>query len=175
MNYFEFYGLDEAFVIDVKELKKQYFRNSREYHPDFYTLADEESKDAALAKSSINNQAYETLSNFDKRLKYILDINGIIDEQLKNQIPQEFLFEMMEINEALMELEFNYDENTLSDIRKNIDNQIDNLTYKLMLEVTTYSKMSPQKEDILEKAKDYYLKKRYLLRILENLNNFAPH
>ena len=46
----------------------------------------------------------------DLRMRYILELEGSLGEEGQNQIPQDFLMEMMEINEALMELEFDFEE-----------------------------------------------------------------
>ena len=42
MNYFEFYKIPIAFFLDEKALKKQFYKLSKQYHPDFYTLESEE-------------------------------------------------------------------------------------------------------------------------------------
>ena len=65
----------------------------------------------------------KTLKDFDKRMKYILDQKGIMDEEGQNKLPQSFLMEMMEINEALMELEFDFDEVKKNEALNNLKNQ----------------------------------------------------
>ena len=35
-NYFAFYGLPEAFLLDSAALKAKYYQLSRELHPDFH-------------------------------------------------------------------------------------------------------------------------------------------
>ena len=173
MNYFEFYDIPVAFQLDEVALKRTFYANSKRYHPDFFTLEDEGRQNEILELSTLNTQAYKTLSDFDRRMKYVLDLKGVLAEEGKNILPQDFLMDMMDINEAIMELEFDYDEMTyqkvLTDVQ-NIDNQIFNEIQPI---VENYRDgMTPQYD--LEKVKNFYLKKRYLLRILENVSKFAP-
>ena len=101
MNYFEFYDIPISFKIDAAALKRTFYRLSKKYHPDFFTQESEEKQAEILQLSSLNNEAYQTLSNFDRRMKYVLDLKGVLAEEGQNQIPQAFLMEMMEINEGL--------------------------------------------------------------------------
>ena len=110
MNHFQFFDLPVSFYLDEKLLKKRFLLNSKKYHPDFFTLATQEKQAEILERSTHNNLAYKTLSNFDSRMKYILSEKGILGEKGKNTIPQIFLMEVMDIQEAIMELEFGFDE-----------------------------------------------------------------
>ena len=159
-------------MLEEADLKKTFYANSKKYHPDFYTLESEEKQLEVLEMSTLNNEAYKTLSNFDKRMKYILDLKGTLAEEGKNQIPQDFLMEMMDINENLMELEFDFDANVF----ERVGTELKSLETSLMNEVQpmleSYNDAASD-EAILKGIKNYYLKKRYLLRIHENLNKFA--
>ncbi len=76
MNFFEFYNIPIAFKLDEAALKKTFYANSKKYHPDFHTLESEDKQDEILELSTINTEAYKILSDFDKRMKYILDLKG---------------------------------------------------------------------------------------------------
>lgn len=173
MNYFEFYNLPLSFKIDEAALKRTFYANSKQFHPDFFTLESAEKQAEILELSTLNTEAYKTLSDFEKRMKYILDIKGVMGKEGENKLPQDFLMDMMDINEALMELEMDFDgtahQKVLSDVQT-IENQ-------LFMEVTDTLEnyedgITPK--DALEEVKYFYLKKRYLLRIRENLSKFAP-
>ncbi|MBC7913140.1 MAG: Fe-S protein assembly co-chaperone HscB, partial [Pyrinomonadaceae bacterium] len=120
MNYFEFYDIPVSFNTDATLVKQKFYELSKAYHPDFYISHSEEKQHEILELSTINNQAYQILSNPTKRIEYILQLHGHAIEGEKYQLPQEFLMEMMEVNEALMELEFDSDEVVL----KNTEGQI---------------------------------------------------
>jgi len=172
MNYFEFYNIPVSFLLEEADLKKTFYANSKKYHPDFYTLESEEKQMEVLELSTLNNEAYKTLSNFDKRMKYILELKGAMAEEGKNQIPQDFLMEMMDINENLMELEFDFDANVFGKVETDLKSLDSSLLEDVKPLLENYNDDSVD-ESVLKGIKNYYLKKRYLLRIKENLNKFA--
>jgi len=172
MNYFDFFNLPVSFLLDEAALKRKYYANSKKYHPDFYTLESEKKQAEILEQSTFNNQAYKTLADFDLRMKYILDLKEVLAEEGKNQIPQEFLMEMMEINESLMELEFDFDSKTYESVLLQLNQQKENAYQNIAPILEHYDDKKVTFEE-LKKVKNYYLKKRYLLRIRENLSKFA--
>ena len=158
---------------DGAGLKRHFLQNSKKFHPDFFTLESDEKQAEILERSTLNNQAFRTLSDFDLRMKYILELKDILKEEGKNDIPQDFLKEMMDINEALMELEFDFDEIIFQEV-KDKTHQMESALYeeiRPILESWDEKKSSPLE---LETVKDFFLKKRYILRIKENLDRFAP-
>ncbi len=172
-NYFGLYEMPISFTVDKKALKKKFYALSRQFHPDFYTQESEAKQQEILELSSINNQAYKVLKDFDKRMKYILDIKGIIKEEGKNSLPQMFLMEMMDINEALMELEFDFDENNYNQVKNDLQQLNDTLYKSVQLIIENYNDAVITEAE-LNKLKNYYFKRKYLLRIQENLSKFAP-
>ncbi len=174
MNYFEFYAIPESFNIDESLVKRKFYEFSKTYHPDFYINDPEEKQQEILELSTINNKAYQVLSIPQKRLEYLLHLNGHALEGEKYQLPQEFLMEMMEVNEALMELEFDADQTVLgntskqiSEIELNLKSDLDKLTAAFDTDEEA------EKETLLLKIKDIYYRQKYLLRIRESLNKFA--
>src|ERR1700761_590522 len=105
MNYFEFYGLHESFTLDEAIIKKKFYQLSKQYHPDFYANEDDAKQQEILQLSTLNNKAYQTLSDPYKRLEYILKLHDLLNEGAKPQLPANFLMEMMDINERLMEVD----------------------------------------------------------------------
>jgi len=96
MTLFEFYNIPITFIPDEAALRKTFYANSKKYHPDFYTLASQEEQEKALELSTLNNEAFKILSDQDRRMKYILELKGVMGEEGQNNIPQDFLMEMME-------------------------------------------------------------------------------
>ncbi len=173
MNYFEFYDLPITFQLDETALKKTFYANSKRYHPDFFTLENEDRQNEILELSTLNTQAYKTLSDFDRRMKYVLELKDVFEEEGKNSLPQDFLMDMMDINEAIMELEFDFDEIAYQKVIKDAQNIENQILEEVKPIIENYQNgVTPQSD--LEKVKNFYLKKRYLLRILENVSRFAP-
>lgn len=175
MNYFEFYGIPEAFNPDEAAIKRKFYSLSKEFHPDFYVNDTPEKQQQILELSTINNKAYQVLSNPQKRLEYILQSNNQIAEGDKYQLPQAFLMEMMEVNETLMELEFETDEKALEETEKQVAGIESELLTELKIFTEKYDKeQNPaEKQLFLLEIKDLYYRQKYLLRIRESLNRFA--
>src|SRR6202000_1188279 len=103
MNYFDFYGIAESFNPDQTALKKKFYQLSKQYHPDFYANEDDAKQQEILELSTLNNKAYQALSDPNKLLEYILRLHELVSEGAKPQLPGDLLMEMMDINERLME------------------------------------------------------------------------
>ena len=126
-NYFLFYGLEEVFDIDKAVLKNCYLDKSKLYHPDYYG-DDPQAQNIAVASSSFNNIAYKTLSNDIRRAQYLVELKlSHGDDSIK--LPQDFLMDMMDLNELIDEL----DENT----KPSIDTQIESLKSELLETIKT--------------------------------------
>jgi len=171
MNYFEFYGINESFTPDVALLKKKFYELSKQYHPDFYANESDEKQQEILELSTINNKAWQTLSDPYKRLEYILKQHNLLEEGAKPQLPADFLMEMMDINERLMEVDDAQQLGHLTAevlaIEADINAQIDKAT-------AGYAQLSDTaKEERLNEIADAYYREKYLLRIKESLNTFA--
>jgi len=168
MEYFELYSLPVSFLIDEKDLKKQFLKKSREFHPDFFTLESEEKQEDILRSSTLNNAAYKVLKDFDLRMKYILTQSGTLKGEGQDKLEQSFLMEMMDINEALMELQFEPNEVE----SQKLLSQIKAFETDLKKDVETFlaKEINSLSTDDLESVKQYYLKKKYLNRLEENLS-----
>lgn len=177
-NYFEFYDLPISFLLDENNLKKQFLRNSKKYHPDFYTLESAEKQAEILELSTFNNEAYQTLAHFDTRLAYILRLKNVLSAETKGNdtLPQDFLMDMMELNELMMALEFDLDKAIYEKILTNVNNLQTELYEENNVFFSQYREDAPPQyqAEILKKIKNFYLKMRYLLRIREKLLIFAP-
>ncbi|TNE63712.1 MAG: Fe-S protein assembly co-chaperone HscB [Bacteroidetes bacterium] len=173
MNYFEFYDIPVSFQVDEPTLRRIYYRNSKQYHPDYHTLSDDDHQAEMLELSTLNNKAFQTLSDPDKRMRYILQINGLLEEEGKQQVPQDFLMDMMDINEAIMELELDFDQQRYEDTLQAVRNLETELQESIQPVLDGYSGQ-PGETTALQAVLEYFLKKRYLLRIHENLARFAP-
>ncbi|MFT5262297.1 MAG: molecular chaperone HscB [Polaribacter sp.] len=172
MTLFEFYNIPITFIPDEAALRKTFYANSKKYHPDFYTLASEAAQEKALELSTLNNEAFKTLSDLDRRIKYILELKGAMGEEGQNNMPQDFLMEMMDINEGLMELEFDYDAAAHQKVVTELEGLEKGQLAGVLPVLESYVDGESEGES-LAAAKGYYFKMRYLLRIRKNLDKFA--
>ncbi len=167
-DYFSFFGLRPSPTLDQATLKKSFYANSKRFHPDFHTLETEAAQQEVLENSTLNNQGYQILADEDLRLKHLLELRGALGAEGTNRVPQDFLMEIMEVNEALMELEFEDD----PIVREKVSGLIDQLDAELR---ETVARTLEQYDDStvsdaeVEALTDYYLKRRYLLRLREKI------
>jgi len=173
MTHFEFYGLPVALNLDESAVRRIYLLNSRKYHPDFHTLSDATEQANMLELSTRNNEAFKVLSDPDKRLRYVLELQGLMGEENENpSLPQDFLMEMMGLNENLMELEFDFDAARYETALRAVEEMENALQQQVQPILDTWTETTGSEED-LRKARDFFFKKRYLLRIKENLSKFV--
>jgi molecular chaperone HscB len=172
-NYFDFYKIEEQFFIDEADLKQRYLKLSKEHHPDFF-VDNSAQYQAALEITSTNNKAYKTLSKLQNRVTYILELNNVLKD-LQNSIPQDFLMEMMDVNEAIMDLKIEPNaakraklEAEMNGLERVLQEQIEQLAATADVQAD-----ANQRDTILVRIKENYLKLKYVLRIKESLNTFA--
>ena len=157
MNYFELFEIPVSLKVDKSILAKKYFELQKTYHPDFYTQADEEGQATALEKSSAINKALKLLQNRDETIKYVLELKGLLAADEKYQLPQDFLMDMMDLNENL-----SADSATaINDIETDLYDEVKDI-------IEGYNESTSN--EALLKVKAYYFKKKYVQRIVEILD-----
>lgn len=172
-SYFELYDLPLSFKVDEAQLKKRFYALSKAYHPDFYANESQEKQDEILELSTANNKAYKVLSDPLLRIEYILELHDMLAEGDKYTLPQDFLMDMMDVNEALMDMEFDPDPGRLLTISSEIDQLEASLFDELKLLTDEFdAKTNPDPNSILLKIKDIWYRQKYLMRIRTSLNKF---
>ncbi|WP_433967576.1 Fe-S protein assembly co-chaperone HscB [Tunturiibacter gelidiferens] len=119
MDYFSFFDLPRKLTLDVVALEKQFYVLSRKLHPDRFASKPVAEQEAALAQSSLLNDAYRTLKDPILRTQYLLTLEGVeleeqskaatdaarvSGEQKKQIVPPELLEEVFELNMQLQEM-----------------------------------------------------------------------
>src|SRR6202044_3688697 len=113
------FSLPRKLTLDVVALEKQFYVLSRKLHPDRFASKPLAEQEAALAESSLLNDAYRTLKDPISRTQHLLTLAGVeLEEQskaatdtaratgeVKKQIvPPELLEEVFELNMQLQEM-----------------------------------------------------------------------
>src|ERR1700712_1062025 len=119
MDFFTFFTLPRKLALDVPALEKQFYALSRKLHPDRFAARPVAEQEAALAQSSLLNDAYRTLKDPILRTQYLLTLEGVeLEEQSKAAteaaratgtakkqiVPPELLEEVFELNMQLQEM-----------------------------------------------------------------------
>ncbi|MBL7718443.1 MAG: DnaJ domain-containing protein [Flavipsychrobacter sp.] len=162
-----------TFRPDGGEVKKKYYELSRKYHPDRFTLADAATRDEALRTSALNNEAYRVLTDTDATMAYVLKLHGLLEEEEKYTLPPAFLMEMMDLNEAVSDYEMEPANESLKQAAEGtLASQLAEWAGEVAPLVAAYGTEAADKA-LLERLKDYYFRKKYLLRIKERIDSFA--
>jgi molecular chaperone HscB len=107
VNYFEIFGLEEKFSVDLKQLAEHFQTIQKSVHPDRFARASSQEKLLAVKKSTIVNDAYQTLKNPIKRAEYILSLRAVDMPSEQMTIGDNtFLMRQMELREMLAEIKF---------------------------------------------------------------------
>lgn len=167
MNYFTLYEIPVSLKVNDAAILKKYYQLSKQYHPDHFTLEDLTMQQESERMSAVINEARKVLENPVKRLEYILKEQGIIEEDEKYTLSAEFLGDMMELNEQLMEIEMTENVEQLQSIKDELSKQE---TF-LFEEVKPLFEQDELQLNASEAAqlKDYFYKKKYLQRITERV------
>lgn len=167
MNYFALFGLPIGFQLDRTKLRTAFMEIQKASHPDKFVGEGAFEQQNALEKSALANKGFGILNNAEKVLPYVLEIKGVLTPEEKYNLAPHFLMEMMELNEAWMEASDESDKNT-------VINQINAIQTEIYAPVKKYLEMdqidSLTQEELLQ-IKEYYFKKKYLQRILEEFHH----
>ena len=119
----------------------------------------------ALEKSAMLNKAWKAFQSKDETIKYVLQLKGLLVEEEKYELPPDFLMEVLELNEQLM------DASELEDPDP-IRTQIENLQleiYEPVKDIVENYQEGVTSEKELLQVKEYYYKKKYLDRLRREL------
>jgi molecular chaperone HscB len=166
MNYFEIFGLPIQLKVDKTDLPKRFFELSRKFHPDFYANSIPAEKEKALEITANLNKAFKIFQNEDDTIKYVLQLKGLLEEEEKYQLPPDFLMEVLEINEKVMDAED--DPNLKVHLQSAID-RLQTEIYEPVKEIIEHYQDGITTEKELLQVKEYYYKKKYLTRISKEL------
>jgi molecular chaperone HscB len=143
-DYFIVFALPRKLNLDTSALERDFYRLSRELHPDRFARAPKEDQESALEQSSQLNDAYRTLKDPIARTQYLLELEGVkleeqsaaatqsartSGEEKKQVVPPELLEEVFELNMQLQELKMGRDPETIENL------QIAHIRFQAMLDV----------------------------------------
>jgi molecular chaperone HscB len=167
MNYFELFEIPVQLKVDKASLPKKFFELSKKYHPDYFANESMEKQTEVLDKSALINKAFKTFQSEDETIKYVLQLKGLLEEEEKYKMPADFLMEVLEINEQLMDID---DDPELLSNLKNVIARLQTEIYEPVKEIVEHYQEGNSSEKELLQVKEYYYKKKYLDRIQQQLS-----
>ena len=168
MNYFELFDIPVQLKVDKQALYKKFIALSKQHHPDYFATQQAEAQSRALEIAASLNKAWKTFQNPDETIKYVLQSKGLLEEEEKYQLPPDFLLEMMDVNEQLMDAKMDGDMEKIMHLSSAIS-KLSTDIYEPVKEIVEHYQEGVTSEKELLQVKDYYFKKKYLNRIHQQL------
>jgi len=110
LNYFQLFGIEVTFDVDLNQLSQTYQTLQKAVHPDRFAHASSQDQLLAVQKSAEINDAYQTLKQPLKRAEYILTLRGVdLPNEQHTFGDTAFLMQQMELREMLDEVKFSDD------------------------------------------------------------------
>jgi len=111
-DFFQVFGLERRFSVDLPMLEHEFHRLSRKVHPDRFARAGENERQWSLADTALLNDAYRTLKDPLHRTEYLLKLEGAEigeeesgkDRKDSSRVPADLLEEVFELNMQLEEM-----------------------------------------------------------------------
>ncbi|MCY4046301.1 MAG: Fe-S protein assembly co-chaperone HscB [Cellvibrionales bacterium] len=100
-NYFDLLGLPVDYKVDTQRLELNFKKLQKQFHPDRYATATAGEQRLAMQMATLINTAYETLNSPVGRGLYLLELNGLAQEDRTLKSDPDFLFEQMAWREKL--------------------------------------------------------------------------
>lgn len=166
-NFFDIFGLPEAYSINSDALSNRYRQLLRQFHPDRFANKPQRDRLRAVQWAATINQAFSTLKSPLKRAQYLLELQGLggTNESTVNNDPG-FLMEQMELREALAEVRSDSDpfaavealrdriEREYADLQSEFAHHYDTKAYAKALEVVAKMQFFAKLLDEIELLED---------------------
>ncbi len=155
-DFFTLFDLPIDFEVDMQRLTTCYQELQRTVHPDKYANAPQRERRLALQQAAHINEAFNTLKSPLARGRYLLQLQGI-DEQQNTTMDSAFLMQQMDLRESLASI-----------------NSVEVLNDFL-------SQLEQQTQDLIKQLKQQFADKNYVqagdtvreLQFLQKLNQEA--
>ncbi len=103
-NYFELFGLQPRFRLDLAMLESSYRDIQNKVHPDKFAHLSEAERRVSMQWATHVNEAYQILRRPLSRARYLLQLQGVpTREETNTAMPAEFLMTQMEWREAIQD------------------------------------------------------------------------
>ncbi len=128
-NYFEIFSLDISINPDLNQLKEKNRELQQQVHPDRFANSSDEEKRVAMQKTSLINEAFNTLKDPVLRLQYMLSLKGVdMTAESDTSMDGAFLMEQMELREDIANVRDTSDPlETLDEMAAQLKNRLSQL------------------------------------------------
>jgi molecular chaperone HscB len=101
-DYFNLFGLNRCYRLDSAGLEVQFRALQAQVHPDKSAHLSDALQRLAMQRSTLVNEAYQTLKSPIRRARYLLSLQGVDTQEETNTVmPIDFLMAQMDLREAV--------------------------------------------------------------------------
>jgi len=101
-NYFELFGLQPRFHLDLPQLDAAYRGIQSRVHPDKFVRAGDAERRVSMQSAAQANEAYRTLKIPLARARYLLALHQVdVQSESNTAMPAEFLLQQMQWRESV--------------------------------------------------------------------------
>ena len=127
-NFFELFGFQPAFKLDLNQLDQIYRDIQSQVHPDKFAHLGDAERRLSMQWATLTNEAYQTLKKPINRARYLLKLHHVdTQEETNTAMPAEFLMEQMELREAVMDAKMANDMDALGQVESSLKGEIKSL------------------------------------------------
>ena len=165
-NYFEIFSLAVSGDPDMRQLNEKNRELQQRVHPDRFATASDAEKREAMQKTSLVNEAYNTLKDPVSRLQYMLTLKGMdISAETDTTMDGAFLMEQMEFREEIADVR--RQANPL-DVLDTMTSDVKNKAADLRDDFEKF-----YQQDNLEKAREIVRKLQFLSKAQKDINHMV--
>ena len=124
-TYYQLFEKPVTFDFAPRTLRPQFLKMQQQVHPDNYANKSSEQRDLADSHSAFINKAYSTLTDPLRRAEYILHTYFGIDPNPEHVIRPTDPELLMEVMQAMEEIEEASDETDLAQLKKDMDKKFE--------------------------------------------------
>ncbi|MBS0346559.1 MAG: Fe-S protein assembly co-chaperone HscB [Proteobacteria bacterium] len=163
-DFFELFGLEPRFAVDLDRLEQAYLEMQGRVHPDRFAHLSDAEKRLSMQWATRANEAFRTLKSPLARGQYLLELKGVDPAfETNTAMSAEFLMEQMEWREALEEAREAADEDVLDDLARRIRRDTKGLVEQLQAAFDTAGD--------LEAAADTVRRLKFLEKLQHEIND----
>ncbi|WP_019029440.1 co-chaperone HscB [Colwellia piezophila] len=158
MNYFQLFGIEASFDVDLQNLSSNYQTLQKAVHPDKFAHASEQEQRIAVQKSAHINDAYQTIKQPLLRADYILVQRGVdMPNEQHSFSDTGFLMHQMELREMLEDVKSASDvDAALLEVQRVLSSEYLQLTQLMRVQISENNSASNSAAcDNLRKLKFY--------------------
>ena len=165
-SYFEIFSLAVSTELDLNQLNEKNREWQQLVHPDRFANGSEAEKRQAMQKTSLLNEAYNTLKDPVSRMQYMLSLKGLdISAETDTTMDGAFLMEQMEFREEI------------ADVRSKTEplDSLDKMTADVKNKTAALTQDFEQfyKQNDLEKAREIVRKLQFLSKAQKEINQIV--